>query len=491
VARNNQIQSLYEKLSTARERFLDYAVDVAELTIPTLSPRGDRIEMRPFTQLGTQAVQSLSASVNRITFPPQAKWLRFDVPEQQKEGVPEQLIPQLQAMLGMLENQIIEKLTELQYRSKIGRAIIRNIHEGNTAVRVDKDQIRIYPLRNFVVARDAGDITDLVVREEMRREEGEEPRSNVAPGRTSSDIDWLYTHIDYVSGVVKQQSRDDDEPQEVEMSTRQWFVFTSYVPDVDDYATGYAYDHSGIIFEINHLTKSLGEAAAAASWNVPLIREGSSMTPERLRKARSGEPLVCDPEDITWLTSTVKISDWSFVANYRAQLREEMGQIFAMGIKDRLTRAATATEILQIAGELETHTQDLLTGFEQTLQRPLVEATMISMGIDENVVVGDEQLTLFITSGQSALARETGFSRGIQFAQVVKGMDETMVVDGPGLMEDAASALQFESLGHRFAKAQPEPQPGGPGGGLEAPDGSTVQTAGGPQRVGGAPQPAA
>lgn len=496
----------YSELAGNRRDYLEWAQDAADLTLPTLRPKGEKVNIRPYTQLGTQAVRSLASTTISISMPPQVKWLKVDVsPRIKREfegqvGVNEQgeevtILAELEDEMAFIENDITTTLASFKTRSRLSSVMRRHMVEGNNLVNVSKDRIRFFPLRSFVVFRDAGEPVYTVVREQHI----EDPFSaTVAPegqtevGRTDDARTWMYTLIDWHQQEMYQQVQDGAIEQ-VEYEGDQWFIINSSIPDIEHYSTSYTYDHLGVIAEINHLSERLGEAAAVAAWNIPIIRPGANISAGDLKDWPSGTPLEEDPENLSWFTSGTKIGDWAFVAQYREQLRQELASLFAMGIKDRVDRASTATEVLQIVGELDSQTQDLLAGIEETFQRPLVDAIMKIRGYDRlNVPGGERKVQTFITTGQSALARETGFIKMVNMATQVKStLDPTMGVRGKKLMEQAADVQQFEIGDVFFEGGQPA---GGAPGQTQSMngtgDGALVQTGGGPQREGGAAQPA-
>jgi hypothetical protein len=342
------------------------------------------------------------------------------------------------------------------------------------------------------VFRDAGELIYLIAREKFTPDPytaSVETEGQTESERAGAEKRWLYTLVDYTENVVAQQVGDGD-VTEVNGDSRQWFVVTGSIPDIEHYSTSYVYDHLGVIEEINHLSERLGEAASTAAWNIPLIRPGANVSANDLKDWPSGRPLEEDPENLVWFTSGTKIGDWAFVATYREQLRQELASLFAMGIKDRVDRAATATAVLQIVGELDSQTQDLLAGIEETFQVPLVDAIMFVRGWDRLNVPGEEEkVRTIITTGQSALARETGFIKMVNMATQVKAtLDPTLGVRGVKLMEEAAAVQQFE-LGDVFYEGG-LPTDAPPGQTQTVGKGSLMQTSGGPQREGGAPQPA-
>jgi hypothetical protein len=491
ISKNPQPIEIWDHWSPARERFLQYAEETAELTLPFLEPKGNRISVRPFTQLGAQAVRSLAATVNRITFPPQAKWLKLDLNTRMKSELeqmaienPEQAIQLaafLDSRLAEVEDILISDFQILQGRARTSAAMLRNLVENNTGIHIDRESLRIFPLRNLVVFREGGAVRAAVFREEFA-----DDFMTVNADRPESDRSWLYTLVNYEDDVVWQQQEDRIDgrkpPTRVDSDPVQWFVFVSHVPDIDHYAPSYTWELMGLINELNHVSHSMAQAAAAAAWNVPVIREGSALDPQILMNRKPGQPVIANPEDLSWFTSGTKIGDWEFVTRHRVALREELGSTFALGIKDRVNQSATATEILQVAQELDTHTQDLLTSYEDTLQRPLVGALMHIHGFDSiEAPELDKPVTVMITTGTNALQRETSFLRTVQTAAAVKQLDPTLQVDGVELMERGAAALQFETSG-LFSRAQPQPEQAGEPG-VNAPESgrAAAPPPGGPQ----------
>jgi len=475
------IKAAYESHVEARREYLDWAQEAADLTITSLRPKGLKVETRPWTQLGVQAVRSLGATMHRITMPPQVKWLKLDIEPSIRATVPEDLIiedavgqpvPALMKLdtdLSHVEDSLLTTLSLMQARSRTASAMQRNLVEGTTGVAVFEDSLHFIPLRNLIVFREGGTVVFWIFREEFS-----EDAFTASPTRNETERKYIYTLVDYESEQVWQQ-QENGTPERVKADVKQFFVMVGNTPDIDHYPTSYVYDHLGLINELNHMSERLGEAMATAAWNLPIIRPGSTLTQSELENHPSGKPLIVDPEDLSWFSAGIKFGDWQHVKAYRESLREELSQLFALGIKDRVAKAATATEILQIAGELETHTQDLLSGYEETFQRPLVEATMVVSGLSRLAVPGLEKaIRVLITTGQNALQRESSFTRMVNTASVVKSLDPFLGVDGLKVMEAAGAAQQFETKGFFFRN---EPQPDA--GGDTIPDGASG--VGGPQ----------
>jgi len=482
-----------------RSDYLEDAEDAAELTLPSLRPKGTKISMRPYTQLGTQAVRSLAATIHRLIMPVSVKWYRLGLTEEAIQTINEQFpegqqrdaaASKIHDLLARAEKQVTRYLARTNSRSKTAAAILRNLVEGTTALHFDEEGVRVFPLRNIAVYREAGDVVVLITREEFLPDDVQEQ----TPPQRDEDRSWIYSWVDYQTGEVWQQQsiRDEagkkQEPKRVNAKSSQYVVFVGMVPDVDHYSTSYVYDHLSIINEIDHLSRSLGEAAAAAALMIPLLDPASSITEQEFEERRPGQAFRGRSDEITFVATTQKISDWAFVGEYRATLREEVARIFALGIKDRAARASTATEILEIVQELETFIQDLLVGYEETLQKPEIEAVMAVLGLDSVELEGGLVFEVTITTGQNALRREASIMKFVQAAEVVKPLDPSVQIDGVELMNRLGAAHQFDTEGLIF-RAEPEAPQGieqqaqaaAAAAGQPTTPSGTPTTAGGPQ----------
>lgn len=452
-------REVYHSLTHYRRNFLEYAEDAAKLTDPSLNPKGESKLDRPYTHLGTQGLRTLASTVHRVMMPPQVKYIRL-LPRQMTTGVDPDVRAETDEIASGIENDVLRFLAVRGVRSQVASAFRRNLVEGSTAWWLQDKMLRFYPLRSHVVVRESSKPLLLVCREQDIVDKYSMPAEETI-GK-EDDLDWIYTLVDFEDHMVYQEKTADDTLIELGEESWRFGLMVGSVPDIDDYPTSYVWDHLGLIQQLDNAGQSLAEAMANASWVFPLISPGSTVTPQDLWAHRAGIPMIASRDDFSWFNADIKLSNWDQIIMLRNQLRDEMSGLFALGLKDRTKYANTATEVLQLATELDQHTQDLLAAYEDTFLLPLVEASLRVLSDGKSDIDEDGKIKgveVVVTTGQNALQRETALSRLVNTASVVKGsLDPTLGVDGVALMRRAAAAQQFE-MGKIFYQTQ-QAQPG-------------------------------
>lgn len=514
-----QPRIVYESQEGNREQYLSFAEDTSALTLPSMDPRGLRRSaghQRPHTTEGTTAVFSLSSQALKILMPPGVLWGDLDMPPylwkfvevQAASGtVPFSIenVVELKDRLKIRSFDIVKSLNQRNLRSRFGSAIRRNLVEGSTAIHNAppppgsdpvarmrrKEGLRIFPLRSHVVVRDPfGNVRQLALLEEL------EPDVMMIQKRSDfENVLKIWTLVDYDSEVIWRQVGDRGEPFVVEDETVDgYFVMTSEMPDIDNYAHPYFWNYLRLIAQIDHAESSLAEAQADASWSPIGIREGSALAedPDQVTERRTGQAIVAQEGDIFYPNAGRKIADWAWVLQMRNDDKRELDNIAAKGIKDRAISSDTsATAILEIIEELETQTQDLLSSYEDTGQRPLMASEaaihdrfipLFKPGTEEELL--KEFVEISITTGVSALSKQRAMIRFVtQGLAALQALDPTLIVHGEEAADRLGEGMMIETEG-LYSTAPPPPQPGANGQGAavgELPREETIMTAGGPQ----------
>ncbi len=513
-----QPKIVYESQEGNREQWLTFADDTSQLTLPSMDPRGMRRSARhdrPHTTEGTTAVFSMASQALKILMPPGVLWGDLDMPPylwkfvevQAASGtVPFTLkdVAELRDRLKIRSFDIVKSLNQRNLRSRFGSAIRRNLVEGSTAIHNApppagsdaiarmrrKEGLRIFPLRSHVVVRDPfGAVRQLGLLEEL-----EPDVMMVQKPADFQNILKIWTLVDYDSEMIWRQVGDRGEPFVVEDETVDgYFVMTSEMPDIDNYAHPYFWNYLRLIAQIDHAEASLAEAQSDASWSPIGIREGSSLAedPDMVTERRTGEAIVGQEGDIWYPNAGRKIADWAWVLQMRNDDKRELDNISAKGIKDRAISSDTsATAILEIIEELETQTQDLLSSYEDTGQRPLMASEaaihdrfipLFTPGSEEELL--KEFVEISITTGVSALSKQRAMIRFVtQGLAALQQLDPTLIVHGEEAADRLGEGMMIETEG-LYSTAQPQQQPGAgqPGANGDAPREETIMTAGGPQ----------
>jgi hypothetical protein len=463
-----QPKKIYEFLQPERERFLSFAEDSAELTLPWMSTRGDTLpssEKRPWTSEGTSGVRSLSSQTLKIIFPPGVTWGRLGFPpyvwdmiekaaaDPKNKKVTPHHVRFLKDSLDIRTTDVINGLTQKNTRSRMATALLRNLIEGSTALNNTEDGLRIYPLRSHAVRRNEfGEVELLALHERIQAD-----LMATDDARRFGKKTDIWTAVDYLRGEVWRQVGDRGGPHLVENeSVDQYFVFVSEIPDIENYPSSYTYNYLRLIAQIDHEEASLAEAMADAAWSPVGIREGSVLAedPNKVMERKTGQPLVHQEGDIFWPDKKGKLNDWAFVAGMKQDDKAELAAIFAKGIKDRpISPDTSATAVIQMIDELNTQTQDLLSAYEETLQRPLFKS---EMAIQErrSPLFGEldtalrQMLRITVTTGVNALEKQRTLMRfAIQFLPAVRAMDERLRVNGVELADRMAEGMLIETEG--------------------------------------------
>lgn len=512
-----QPRIVYETGAGNRDQFLNFAEDTARLTIPSMDPRGksrSKKDERPHTTEGTTAVFSLASQALKILMPPGVQWGEKNLPpyvwkfmeQQVREGEAEfemRDIAILRRKMQVRSQDVIKSLNQRNTRSRIGAAIRRNLIEGSTAIhnapprpgadpreRIFRpDGIRIFPLRSHVVWRDEyGAVRLLALKEEI-----EPDPMTITRKEDMKNVLEIWTLIDFEGKEIWRQVGARGEPVLVEDERVDgYFVFTSEIPDIDNYPHPYFWNYLRLIAQIDHAEASMAEAMATASWSPVGIREGSTLAedPDAVTEKRSGEPIVHQEGDIFGVSiAAQKIQDWQWVAAMRNDDKRELDNIAAKGIKDRSLSADTsATAILEIIDELETQTQDLLSSYEETLQRKLFESEaaiheeiipLLEPGTDEELLA--EFVQTNITTGVGALSKQRAMIRFVMGLAQLQQLDPRLQVNGElaadrigeGMLIDTEGL--YETIELAGAVVPPGEEAGQP------PREETIMTPGGPQ----------
>lgn len=501
---DRNLQATYKVMAgTQRDRYLDNAEAVAKLTFPQLAPKGNIITERPFTSAGTQAIKSLQSFMMKIMFPPGVRWGEYDLPATTWTLIAREVGPQVvEQMMERLEARSTDALMSLKKkrsRSRLSSAIQRNLVEGSTGIFNTHDQIRVYPLRAHVVERESGEVRLAIFMDEITPS----PLDVTDPNVRDSRKQLIYTMVDYERMEVWRQT-DAEPPVRVQQeSPDQWFVFSAEVPDVDDYAVGYAYNFLRLISQINHAEASLAEAMADAAFNPLGIKTGSplSFNLDQIRNRRSGDPLVHQEGDIFRVPIGAKLADWQFVVGMRNDDKQELAEVFAQGIKDRpISKDTSATAVLEIIDEINTQASDVLTGYAETLQAPLLKSEMAILEMVEPVfpdipVKAADLVDSIVTTGISAIERQRSVQRFVGVLGGLKQLDESFIVHSKPIADELAKGMMLETEGF-YSQADEEDDGGvdamlaaraGPGASANGTRQETVMTAGGPQPPQGAP----
>ena len=508
-----KLQDLYQRLAQetgvgddteegrpahGRQKFLDRAEEIAKLTLPSIEPRGVLLTDVAYSHDGAQAIRGLSSSIRRVLMPPNRTWFKLQLTtevQRQIEAAVAESGGDVDTAIENINSIIREKMVEgekqinsflhrRKVKSRIARAITRNLIEGFNVIRVLKDQVNIFPLRLIAAYRQHGELKFYLLKEEQP--------IDVKLFNNDSKAISIYTLIDVVNNEVW-QSKDDGEAEKVDPKVdggdyRQYIAFNSEMPDTEHYPDSFGYTFLTLFNEIDALVMDLGEAAANAAWAVLGIDPGSSLSPTEVIEWKSGQAYKFAADQLTWLSSATKLTDFGIVNKRLESLQVERRKIFGAGIRDRAPGDVTATQILQEIEEIAEQTADLLVNFDETLVAPIGIAITVVKKINtiELPDIGP-LIEVIVTTGNSTLQRQVSIMRMLQAMNIIQGLEPTLY-DRRATFKLTAEIEGFEEYVDDVLQAEVPAEPiegidetseaeqGGPNVA-----GSIKQTAGGPQ----------
>jgi hypothetical protein len=488
------------RASQGRKKFLDRAEEIAKLTIPSIEPRGLPLTDVAYSHDGAQAIRGLSSSIRRVLMPPNRTWFKRQLTTKVQQEVERAVAGargDVEAQLAQInllirnemvqgEKQINAYLHRRKVKARIARAITRNLIEGFNVIRVLTDQINVFPLRLITAYRQHGELKFYILKEEKPidvRSFGDD--SKVVPGS-------IYTLIDVVNKEVW-QSQNDGQAEKVDPMVdggdwRQYVAFNSEMPDTEHYPDSFGYTFLTLFNEIDALVMDLGEAAANAAWAVLGISPESSLTTTEVTKWRSGQVYKFSPEQLAWLSSATKLTDFGIVNKRLETLQAERRKVFGAGVRERSPGDVTATQILQEVEELDEQTADLLVNYDETLLVPLATAVGVVERIDTIEIPGiGSPIETIVTTGNSALQRQISIMRMLQAMNIIQGLAPDLF-NRRATFKLTAEIEGFDEYVDDVLQAEVPPEPIEPTDETSraeqpAPEvaGSIKQTAGGPQ----------
>lgn len=502
LAQETGVQNETEESRPAhgRKKFLDRAEEIAKLTLPTIEPRGLLLTDVAYSHDGAQAVRGLSSSIRKVLMPANRTWHKMQLTAEVQKQIEAEIAARggdLEATMKQIngairdemvsgEKRINSYLHRRKVKSRIARAITRNLIEGFNVIRVLKDQVNVFPLRLIAAYRQHGDLRFYVLKEEKPIDV-----KVFAGNDNEGEADYIYTMIDVVNSEVW-QSQNDGEAKQVRPDvdggdSRQYVAFNSEMPDTEHYPDSFSYTFLPLFNEIDALVMDLGEAAANAAWAVLGIDPGSSISPTEVIKWKSGQAYKFAANQLEWLSSATKLTDFGIVNKRLEMLQAERRKVFGAGIRDRSPGDVTATQILQEVEELDEQTADLLVNYDETLLAPLATAVAVVEGILTFEVPGvDSPIEVIVTTGNSALQRQVSIMRMLQAMPIIQALDPTLF-NRRATFKLTAEIEGFDDYTDDVLQAEvaPEPIEGvDETSGAEQPApvaGSIKQTAGGPQ----------
>jgi hypothetical protein len=486
----------YKELATKRDNVVRRSREYASLTIPSLLPPEGQTEHQQlpdtYQSFGARAVNHLSSKLMTALLPPGVKFFKMDLPAEVKTKAAGALPADLETNLSKTEDLIHAEINRRGWRKPTFQALQHLIVTGNALEQMMPDnRIRVFRIDQYVVVRNPnGDPIEIVVEEFYSPNSLDEDLLELVDvaSRTPTQNIALYTwaKFDGRKGVwtVHQEITDKTVPgsegeyKTLPLNPLRWIAVVG-----EDYGRGMVEDHYGDLRSLEGFSRSSIEGAAMASRNLTMIRPnaaGGLNLRRRMAKARNGELIVGNPEDVQMLQFT-NVAGLQIVAQERAEVLKQLAAAFLM--TSAVTRDAervTAYEIKKVIDELEGVLGGVFSFLAADLQLARVGRLVSQMQSNDQLPQWPEGLVEpTILTGLEALGRERDVERvatAIQFVQGLgeqaqdyvkwpvllnKGMNGLGLSDAVRSEEEVAQIQQQRAMAEAMARAQMDPSMAG------------------------------
>ncbi len=335
--------SRYNKLETKRERYLDRAREVSELTIPALLPpegfTSSTDLYTPYQSVGARGVNNLASKLLMLLLPPNVPFFRLmpDNETSQELNNNPQVKAEVEAALSKIEREVMDEIEAQAIRVSVFEALKHLLVTGNVLIHLPPSgSLKIFPITNFVCRRDPdGRILEIIVKEMVSREAMGGVNLNSIEGAVDIQLENSYTNSDdtpLFTKIVKVEDRyqvyqeiDDvilpDSFGEYPADSLPWMALRMVRVDGEDYGRSFCEEVQGDLKSLEALTQALVEFAAAASKLVFLVRPNATTRKSDLSDANNGDVVTGDVNDVAVL-QTNKYNDMRVVLDSVQRIEE-------------------------------------------------------------------------------------------------------------------------------------------------------------------------
>jgi len=467
-----EIQSEFERLDNRRTNKLQRAQDCSRLTVPGLYPEDGFTETMElpdiYSSLPARGVMALASRMVSAIYPlNQTPFFNLEIDQQYvPQGVD---TTETMSQLARLDKKIMDKLSSTNLRQELFVLFQHLIVIGDALFQCTDDyQFRVHRIDHYVVQRyPDGRVYRIILREW------------VDPDAIPEN--WNYDSKAEMYGSPENGPSSDHKPYFTEIvwnpSTSKWDVSVEYcgqvvdggtydvnpyIPQVwsriagEDYGRSLCEEHIGDIRTLEALTKSLVEAAAAnAEFRIGVDPTGITEVSD-LQETENGDFVPARAVDV-FAVQLAKQIDLGPMAGVRQDLIQNLSRTFLLQSSvQRNADRVTATEIREVAQELDQTLGGIFSGMARDIQIPLVRRAMILMSRDKlipkelvSLITSDKgMLNLKVRTGLEALNREVQNSQLAQWAQIVGSIKDLQpYIDWYGWGVKWTSSFGLEPVG--------------------------------------------
>lgn len=439
-----QGDTLWKECTANRQNYLERAREGSLLTIPQLYPPegSDSHTMypTPYQSLGAKGVNNLANKIILSLFPPSQAFFKLGLSPTDiaASGKPE---GDVKNAMYNLERAIVNEMEISSLRPQLVELLKQLIVGGSSIIYVpDSGQPEIFNLECFGVKRDKqGNVLKMVIKQDMQwsalskriqdqlKEVEEDMKQGKKPLKMFTCIlrrpDGKYdvwqeihrTKIETTKGVFTRANLP--------------YLFVPFVDRGEDFGRSYVEDFIGDLQSYEGLKQALLEAAAESAKIIYLVKPNSTINVRKLEKARSGDVLGGNPDDVGTLQADKRL-DMSVTQKEAEILRQELAITFLLdSAVRRNAERVTAEEIRQVSQELEVALGGIYSTLSNVLQAPLVRLYMNRLISKKKLnSVLKNAVDLEITTGSSALGRGTDFQTMTTFISTISQLAQSPIM---------------------------------------------------------------
>jgi hypothetical protein len=459
----------FTKLDANRTNFIDRCESYAKVTIPRICTEDEYDQNMDeltydYQSTGAIAVNHLANKMILSLFAPSRPFFRIEVEEKVKNellgqtGLSEQ---QLGEELAKSERKAIRVLEKRSIRPKLLEGVLHLIITGNVLLVLEKEMVRIMPIKSYVVKRDsAGNILEIITREKLEFSQLEEEVQKELE-ENSSTHKGLYKEDSYCEREVclykwikfrgKQSTLTQwvDDFKLPEAYSGKWpseecpyRAITWSLSDGADYGTGHVENFANDLHQLSILSQAQSEAAIQASQFRWLCDPEGMTSVQDLQNTRNGDAIAGKQGDISIVVPETAIS-LQYLPPMIQQLMRNIGTGFLMNTAvTRDAERVTAEEIRAQINELETGLGGAYTRIAQDLQLPLSRWLLKEIGVK----IGNNTIQPVIVTGLDALSRNGDLEN---FAMWIRDMGQIET-----LPPELLGRLKLDNIASHLASAR-------------------------------------
>lgn len=417
---------LYETLTKNRTSYLDRARSASLLTIPQLYPPEGSGESTayptPYQSLGAKGTNNLANKMVLSLFPPNTAYFKMS------------LSPADMTAIGLAEGEVKSKMYNIEraivneqevsaLRPKLVHLMKLLLVGGSAVIYVpDEGSPEVFRLDTFGVKRDKkGNVLRLCIKQSVAfgslpllvQNELKEITDEERQDKKMLD---MYTCIVRVDGEFYEVWQ---EVKSIRIKATEGkykadnlpYRFIPFVDTGEDYGRSYIEDFIGDLQSYEGLRQSILEGAAESARIIYLVNPNSTLSPNKLKNAKSGDALTGLKDDVSTIQSDKRL-DLSVTQQEAQTLRQDLAMTFLLdSAVVRQAERVTAEEIRQVSQELEVAVGGIYSTLSKALQYPMVMLYMNRLIANKKLdsIIRDSS-SLEITTGSAALGRGADFN---------------------------------------------------------------------------------